>query len=503
MSHLSHYSASVRYDALTGLRELFRLHPTEIAKRVASLLERMCAIICDSDVAVRHALIGVFRDIFLHISSTRMTPFFAVIVAHVTGGLSHIHSDVRVDALQILDSLRENYPSLIVPSLPKIVPHLVGFLRQNASGVEKRIRHGSAKGIASDRLQLLSRLQAFLHLSLTGDQPDPSHRSKWAEVSLTTPTHVGLYKFGLPGQNVQMSTSTTPCTDVKGLDAGAVRHIVTSVVPVLLEWWVECEPSRLSSESPVQPQALMTMSLVLDLIQTLWKHAAQADQRSDVSELGTFLSSRYEKEFVKHFLTYFPFTATKQTSGYKKAMEKLGIRGARIASVVDMNATLCSVMATVKCNDSVWVGQITDYLVDLISSESQIHQLSPSAFKTLLATIRQLLEDDMYKSDSVAEDRLTDTVSQLLYGLVSLFKSSHALTSKKECLLGFLVSVFLQSDLADRLRDRFVYVYQLVCQCGYLPSNFQMVWLFPFGASVVGFFATLSLGAADSQYWTN
>ena len=452
MSQLNHYSTSVRHDALTGLRELFRLHPTEITKHAASLLTRMPAAICDSDVAVRHALMSVFRDIFPHINHMQMTPFFKVFEVHVTSGLSHIHDDVRIDALQILDDLRENYSSLIVSSLSQIVPHLVGLLRQNAFSLETSRSQRSAAGAMSNRLQILSRLQAFLQLDLCMNQPtvpSPS-QSKEIIVSSTAPTYVGLYKFGNLGdvKARQMSVSNAGVQ----LDDAAICHIVESVIPVVLEWWVECEPSQLLCESPVPPRSLLSMSLILDLIQTLWQLATRLDQQFGTSRLRTFLSNRYEKDFVKHFLTYFPFTATTLSNGYKRAMEKVAIRGVSATSVVDMNATLCSILTTVRRPDSAWMGQIMDYLVHVFN-ESVTHQMSARAFQTLLSTIQLLLNDYMSGSDSLLEEKLAENVSLLLSGLVSFFKSCHALSSKKESLLHFLVSILLKHDIAEWLRE--------------------------------------------------
>ena len=451
MSQLHHYSTSVRHDALTGLRDLFRLHPTEIAKHVNVLIERVSAMVCDSDATVRHALISVFRDVSSHIDSTQMSPFFAMIIAHVISGLSHIHNDVRIDALQILDCLRETYPSLIVSSLPKIIPHLVGLVRQNASSLEKQKSRGSSKAMMSNRVQVLSRLHAFLQVSLSQDRLAPSLHSKSVEFSMTAPTHVGVLKFGFPREHVQLD-DTSSFVDNTGLNSDCVRHIVMSVTPVLLEWWVECEPSRLSFESVMPTQSLITMSLILEVIHTLWKHAFRLDKQSGVSEFRSFLTGLYEKEFLKHFLTYFPFATTR--SGGRRAVEKLGIPGVRIMSVGDMNVTLCSIMVALS-QDNAWLGQVTDYLMSVFGTESEIHKMSVSAFNCLLSTIRLLLEDRLSRSCSVTKDELSKTVKPLLSGLVSLFNSLHARSAKKEFLLHFLVSILVQHGIADYLQERY------------------------------------------------
>jgi pre-rRNA-processing protein IPI1 len=449
LSQLHHYSTSVRHDALTGLRDLFRLHPTEIAKHVGILIEQVSTMICDSDATVRHALISTFKEICCLIDNAQMSPFFAMTVAHVISGLSHIHSDVRIDALQILDCLRETYPSLIVSSLPKLIPHLVGLVRQNASSLEKQKYQGSSKAMTSNRVQVLSRLHSFLQVGLNQHKLHTTLQSKSVEFSSTAPTHVVVLKFGCPKQHVQLEAASL-FADSTGLNSDCVHHIIVSIVPTLLEWWVECEPSRLLFESSIPTRSLMTMSLILEVIDILWKHASRLDKQSGVLEFRKFLTGLYEKEFVKHFLTYFPFAMT--NGGGKRAVEKLGLSGVCPMSASHMNITLCSIMVALN-QDNAWLEQIESYLMSIFQNQSQIHKMSVSGFDCLLSTIRLLLEDHS-RSYSMINNKLNKTIEPLLSGLVSLFSSFHALSAKKESLLHFLVSILVEPGIADFLREK-------------------------------------------------
>ena len=79
LSQLNHHNASFHHDSLTGLRELFTLHPVVLTTNLSVLLEKISPIFTDSSSVVRQALLLLLKRIIENVSNKSLVVFFLVL----------------------------------------------------------------------------------------------------------------------------------------------------------------------------------------------------------------------------------------------------------------------------------------------------------------------------------------------------------------------------------------------------------------------------------------
>ncbi|CAD6957328.1 unnamed protein product [Tilletia laevis] len=136
-----HYNAATRKDALFGLRELLSLHPFLLHKPgiLASVLSAALRLIPDEDPTVRKAvftflsfLLPALKDeqdqSLVAGSSTKSAPALLLyapsLILYTVSALSHIFTEVRIDALRILNLLLDHIPEAVVRGWDGFAPAL-------------------------------------------------------------------------------------------------------------------------------------------------------------------------------------------------------------------------------------------------------------------------------------------------------------------------------------------------------------------------------------------
>lgn len=169
LNQCQHYSASVRLDAVGGLRELLSSHPEILQHYLSQIIDRVSQLVVDKDPTVRSAVIKLFRQVIPQVDVHKMRPFFPIISAHVCCAMTHIYDDIQSDSLNILDIFLEFHPSLIIDRSSQIIPNFIEQIsHQNTS--KKSSAGGRSLSIKPDgkiqahkwRNQVLSRLSNLL-----------------------------------------------------------------------------------------------------------------------------------------------------------------------------------------------------------------------------------------------------------------------------------------------------------------------------------------------------
>ncbi len=87
----------------------------------------------DTEHSVRHALSILLRYILSATTAEQLQPFFQVLVAHLSCGLTHITDKIQVDALKLFDLVMAQFPQLFIPHAGTLLPLLGGLVsRQQA-----------------------------------------------------------------------------------------------------------------------------------------------------------------------------------------------------------------------------------------------------------------------------------------------------------------------------------------------------------------------------------
>uniref|UniRef100_V5GSM4 Pre-rRNA-processing protein n=1 Tax=Kalmanozyma brasiliensis (strain GHG001) TaxID=1365824 RepID=V5GSM4_KALBG len=104
---LRHYSAGVRRDAVSGIKEILTLHPSLILTDAASLIPELARCIGDEDAAVRKQLHVLLSWMLPQIPAQLLGPYHGTLLLFTTSALSHIYPEVRIGAVKILDLVFE------------------------------------------------------------------------------------------------------------------------------------------------------------------------------------------------------------------------------------------------------------------------------------------------------------------------------------------------------------------------------------------------------------
>ena len=127
-TQLKHYSASVRHEALNGMKELLTTNTDLIQKHLSDILEKCFELVSDKDTVVRRTMVkNVLKVVLPSITEKQIMPFFPLVSAHLCFAMTHINDAIKVDSLLVLDLLLEHYPRLVISKSNQV---LLNFIEQ-------------------------------------------------------------------------------------------------------------------------------------------------------------------------------------------------------------------------------------------------------------------------------------------------------------------------------------------------------------------------------------
>ncbi|UZJ51108.1 hypothetical protein CBS101457_000428 [Exobasidium rhododendri] len=100
-----HYSASVRRDALVGLKDIYKLHDGLGVRHLGLVIPNVSRLMSDEDAGVRTSLHTFLSFYLASVPLTALQPYSSTLLLYTTSALSHIYPDIRLDAVRILDLL--------------------------------------------------------------------------------------------------------------------------------------------------------------------------------------------------------------------------------------------------------------------------------------------------------------------------------------------------------------------------------------------------------------
>ncbi|XP_028983924.1 testis-expressed protein 10 homolog [Betta splendens] len=505
LSQLHHYNANVKHSALLGLRELLSLNPSLLEQHLSRLISEVGAVFTDKDANVRVASTRVLRFIAQSVPADRVAPFFPLLSAHLSCAMTHIETGIQEDAMNVLDVLLEHYPALLA-SRPAIL--LTNFLelishRQNSGSVKKA---HDAKGrtwalsvcpnraVTSQqwRLSVLLRLGRFLQAvveerpSQAGDISTPnegvfdsSRKGRitplylnWEELTYSK-TGVKVYEHSGAKPSPRSTFRLRPEVDTgagmhEGLDsAEAVQTFAATLVPLLLEVWVEAS----ASDSPwnnaegahlLTPDTMSVLFQVLSILQVLRKLAPQQEHQD---ALDAWFHKEYLGDFEQHFMKNFPYGSQdtpkhKKKSDLKRSKQTAAIPAPTVEPLA-LNITLCQVMVSLSQRqelghetDGDWLAPLRTFVRDTLGSGvklsyRQLHMLLGTVWKMVLTHGSKTVTDELLAAVYVyyKQKHLTLQARSLLlsfYSKLYLQEQGHTHISRSKVLCRWLASLPVQ-----------------------------------------------------------
>ncbi|KAF7669709.1 hypothetical protein LDENG_00147310 [Lucifuga dentata] len=484
LSQLHHYNSNVKHSALLGLRELLSLNPPLLEQHLSRLLSEVAAVFTDKDGNVRVAATRALRFIAQSVPAERVAPFFPLLSAHLSCAMTHIETGIQEDAMKVLDVLLEHYPALLAARPAVLLTNFLELIshRHNSGGAKKpqdtkgrtwTLSVTPSRTVTSQqwRLSVLLRLGRFLQAVVEerpveeGDMSVPTDGVfgssgegrltplylNWEELTYSK-AGVRVYEHSgvkpTPHSTFRLRPEVDSGTAVsEGLDsAEAVQSFATTLVPLLLEVWVEASANDCPSNSTedahlLAPDAMSVMFQVLSILQLLRKLAPQQEQQDT---LDSWFRKEYLGDFKQHFMKNFPY-GTRDTPKHKKKLDlkrskQTAAVPAQTVEPLALNITVCQVMVSLSQRqglgreaDADWLTPLRTFVREILGnrvklSYRQLHMLLGTVWKMVLTQ----------RSKTVTED--------LLAAVYLYYQQRHLTLQTRSLLLSFYSKLYLQEQ---------------------------------------------------------
>ncbi|KDQ20313.1 hypothetical protein BOTBODRAFT_27733 [Botryobasidium botryosum FD-172 SS1] len=160
LTHMKHYNAATRKDAIFGLRELLSANPDLIIPSLSTLINGCTRIVGDDDVSVRKSMLGFLEWLFSRVPAVKLAPHTNILMLFITSSLSHIYPEIRIDAIRFLDIMLEFVPEVVVGGW--VGWNVAGY--SAADGNDHKDTQGSGSNGAQHGQRVLEGYLALLNL---------------------------------------------------------------------------------------------------------------------------------------------------------------------------------------------------------------------------------------------------------------------------------------------------------------------------------------------------
>ncbi|KAG2023409.1 hypothetical protein CC2G_001066 [Coprinopsis cinerea AmutBmut pab1-1] len=200
ISHLRHHNATVRRDAILGLRELFEVHWDVLESNMSAFVGAIVRLIGDEDSDVRKTLLQFFNWLIPRIPTENLVPHSHLLLLYTTSAQTHIFPEIRIDAVRFLDIFLEKIPEVLVNGLnhtvkghgQRILDGYLGLLNAGTKfgGNEGPVQATSSASVTltpASKYVVLNSLSTFLRHALRTSEaksPFPEASSSLSKPSL-------------------------------------------------------------------------------------------------------------------------------------------------------------------------------------------------------------------------------------------------------------------------------------------------------------------------------
>ncbi|KAJ7254014.1 hypothetical protein B0H12DRAFT_1050739 [Mycena haematopus] len=362
VTHLKHYSAGTRKDAIIGLRELLDAHPTVLESSLRTLINATARLVGDEDAAVRKSLLEFFVWLFPRIPTEDLAPHATALLLFTTSAQTHIFPEIRVDAIRFLNLYLEYIPAAVVGGWnqsgsengSRVLEGYLGILSAGTKfgetdGPMKATSTASVVLTSSSKLVVFQSLAKFLHHALSSPRTSPdqpaspgidtwylvswfrtrdaytvfdrllrarqtetsSRRRTWqAEVDLEfdgdTPYNYRLLSPLGTMWTLEQLSEILDCADnsASGGDVSAfVRHLARTLHSTLISTFLDCAPSVFSPNGNVDETQAKLIVAGAEITRHLYNAILQSEKAAN--QRSTACADL--KSILGYMAPYFPF----------------------------------------------------------------------------------------------------------------------------------------------------------------------------------------------------
>ena len=254
VGQFSHFSPTVRKEALFGLRDLFSQNESLYTTSANILITNSIKLLLDTDSGVRQALITVYSSLLPKIPSSQLCLFSDIVCVFVNNGLTSMSPAIRRSSLLMVQTLLSVEPALfrnvavkLLVSMTKLASEtrtsLVpsrGVLSSSRSQLNVSSKeHRSVAELALETVQLLfdrclSTSTLYSEIASWSGVCDTSESTTCLHFSL----HLSVYRPSLFFHASDSSSSSEPSL------VAAVQSLLTALYSAVSEIVPEEEPAQ-------------------------------------------------------------------------------------------------------------------------------------------------------------------------------------------------------------------------------------------------------------------
>jgi hypothetical protein len=130
LTQLKHYNATVRKDAVLGLRDLLAEYPQLIALNLSAIAQAVVPLILDDERNVRRSLVTWLTSLLPQMNKNSLAPFMPLFMVYITSAMTHLEGPVRHDSLFVLNTLIQYFPDLVAEHYNELLPDYIALLSQ-------------------------------------------------------------------------------------------------------------------------------------------------------------------------------------------------------------------------------------------------------------------------------------------------------------------------------------------------------------------------------------
>jgi hypothetical protein len=477
-NQLKHPNPTKRSDALKDLREVFTEEVSLVKDVFPSLVEQTIRLYVDEVSTVRHSFYLLLKSVLPQMNTSTVLAYRQRLLACLECGLTHILSVIRMDAVKCTALFLTHHPSIFGERLLSFTMLHVQIL---AKAVHLEENTGAAGRKTTSKphtfawITLIDRIVQFLLLLLSSlpsqpqrspPQPPALHLtdgridvlSDDLDVQMLSRqfccVHSGTYHIlphgfknaacllgtdmCLPGETVPSSSKGARLRNVP--EAKEVEQLLVSLMPLLLECWVEAAPPAAQESGIGSMHNLECMLKVsgafLSLVRLVSKHNISVslptprDQMANKGKTNCESWKKASEDFLKQLLLRFPFSKCLVTL----LARELSLKSDSVSAILSMDLFTCELLLMLL--PILGEGKVQEFSIHRVNAfvKNEIPNIpvkySSVAFSALVSTSVSILLEMLALVSKPVKLNLP-LVSEVIGSLFQFYSKLHVLSSAR------------------------------------------------------------------------
>lgn len=279
VNKLSHFSQSVRFDSLEGLKELVTGAGGGdlVSENLSLLVTKLAPLTSDRERRVRRTASSLIQAILSQAGEAKLEPLFPVLTAHLSCSLTHIEPAIQQDGLSLIDSLVTATPSFIAANYSRILPDCLAQISARSTDGKKKT--GVSTEVAENisaiqwRIDVLQRVDKILEalLAFAAKPMQGEYSRKVKNAVFAENLHCEIYQT-IPDQ-LNISDLTMRRNEDPFL------NVIDQVLPLIIDSWVEATAAegKKQRRSFVSNEMLALLESIAGILDKIINYAQLVD----------------------------------------------------------------------------------------------------------------------------------------------------------------------------------------------------------------------------------